>query len=115
MSELKQDSEAPFRTPVLRSTFVVLGVIVGAGVVVLASLGILRGRIRDGAGKGDLWRRVPEQVGAIELKAFETPPSLARDRKQLHEFGWVDRKRGVVHVPIDLAMELYLERGRGPL
>jgi hypothetical protein len=34
----------------------------------------------------------------------------ARDRARLDQLGWVDRDAGVVHVPIDLAMELTVDR-----
>lgn len=31
--------------------------------------------------------------------------------RRLHGYGWIDRDRGVVHIPIDRAMDLVLERG----
>ncbi|MEP7071670.1 MAG: hypothetical protein ABI839_04735 [Verrucomicrobiota bacterium] len=31
--------------------------------------------------------------------------------KELHSYGWVDRKAGVARIPIERAMELLLERG----
>ncbi len=30
---------------------------------------------------------------------------------QLHSYGWVDKARGVVHIPIDQAMQLILKQG----
>ena len=41
-----------------------------------------------------------------ELKKYEE-----RERKQLEHYGWVDRNAGRVHIPIEHAMELSLERG----
>jgi len=35
-------------------------------------------------------------------------------RQHLLEYGWVDEEQGVVHVPVEAAMELYLERSRRP-
>lgn len=35
----------------------------------------------------------------------------AREQRRLHGYGWVDRDAGVVHVPIDRAMDLLVERG----
>ena len=112
MSELEQDSQRPFRTPVVASTFVVVGVTVGAALVVLASLGLLRGRVHDEPDEGDSWRQVPGQVAGLELKAFVTPASVERDRERLRAFGWVDREEKLVHVPIEVAMELYLKQAR---
>jgi hypothetical protein len=39
---------------------------------------------------------------------FVTPvvSPLERERRALERFGWVDRAQGLVHVPIDVAMEL---------
>jgi len=34
-----------------------------------------------------------------------------RDAEILRSYGWVDRERGLVRVPIDRAMDLLLERG----
>lgn len=44
--------------------------------------------------------------GAADLKAFETEENAV-----LHSYGWVDRKAGVVRIPIDRAMKLLAERG----
>ncbi len=112
MSELRQDSERPYRMPVLASTFVVVSVTVGAFLVVPLSLGLLRGRVHDEPDKGDSWRKVPGQVAALELKGFGTPAKVERDRERLRSFGWVDREQRRVHVPIEVAMDLYLARTR---
>ena len=37
------------------------------------------------------------------------------ERQRLSTYGWLDRPSGAVHVPIERAMELVLERGIGPL
>ena len=34
-----------------------------------------------------------------------------QEEKQLNSYGWVDQKAGVVHVPIERAMQLMAERG----
>lgn len=33
------------------------------------------------------------------------------EETRLHSYGWVDRQAGVIHMPIERAMELTLERG----
>ena len=37
------------------------------------------------------------------------------ERERLTTYGWMDRGTGVVHIPIDRAIELIAERGVGPL
>ena len=41
-----------------------------------------------------------------ELNDFRT-----QEEKQLNSYGWVDQKVGVMHIPIERAMELVAERG----
>jgi len=37
--------------------------------------------------------------------------SREREARMLESYGWIDRSRGAVHVPIERAMELVLQRG----
>lgn len=39
----------------------------------------------------------------------------AAERERLSAYGWMDRSAGVVHVPIERAMDLIAVRGLGPL
>jgi hypothetical protein len=44
------------------------------------------------------------------------PPKDLRDylqakNQELHSYGWVDRGNGIVHIPIEQAMDLFLSRG----
>ena len=34
-----------------------------------------------------------------------------KDQQELNSYGWVDRTRGIIHIPIDRAMDLLLEKG----
>ncbi|MDQ0981210.1 hypothetical protein [Pseudomonas synxantha] len=36
---------------------------------------------------------------------------IARQRLQLDSYGWVDRTQGIVHLPLEQARQLLLERG----
>lgn len=58
--------------------------------------------------------RMPEEVNQIELVLFrDRAPGLeerARDQAQLRGYGWVDRSAGLVRIPIDRAMQLYVQR-----
>lgn len=38
----------------------------------------------------------------------------AADQAALHSFGWIDREKGVVRIPIDLAMEKVIREGTQP-
>jgi hypothetical protein len=40
---------------------------------------------------------------------------LQAQQRALHQYGWVDRQRGVVHIPIERAMEIVAERGLPPV
>lgn len=42
----------------------------------------------------------------LDLQQFR-----AREEEQLHTYGWVDRRAGVVRMPIERAMELVLQEG----
>lgn len=49
---------------------------------------------------------------SADLLKFE-----AAEEAKLHSYGWVDRKAGVIRIPIERAMDLIVERGlptRGP-
>jgi hypothetical protein len=54
----------------------------------------------------------PTEAGGIEQETFGRVPQAGidreRQRRRLHGFGWVERERGVVHVPIDRAIDLYV-------
>jgi hypothetical protein len=58
----------------------------------------------------------PHQVNAMEmyLFAFSSDALLQRSAKEdvLGGYGWVDRKSGVVRIPVDRAMDLYLDRNK---
>lgn len=57
---------------------------------------------------------LPRDIGAMELTHIENEaPGLsleAEQRRHLHGFGWVDREARLIHIPIEAAMKLYLER-----
>jgi hypothetical protein len=64
------------------------------------------------------WPEAPPEVGRAEVgmvnqKIFELDRRVERRtaiaREELHSYGWVDAKNGVVHVPIERAMEQLLQ------
>ncbi len=49
----------------------------------------------------------PLQVApASDLQALR-----AREDKQLSSYGWVDKNAGIVHIPIEQAMDILLDKG----
>lgn len=95
--------------------------LIGLAAMVLFTLGSL--------GATELWRvgqkrwqptgppPIPSEIGQAEIGAvFQIPFDAfagglalhAAQKRRLESYGWVDRPRGVIHVPIDRAMELYL-------
>ncbi len=58
----------------------------------------------------------PRERLGVEAAPFreraEGPALQARQRAVLGSWGWVDRPRGLIHVPIDTAIDLWLERNR---
>ncbi len=47
-----------------------------------------------------------EENERTELKDFRL-----KEEEQLNSYGWVDQKAGTLHIPIDRAMQLVVERG----
>jgi hypothetical protein len=47
-----------------------------------------------------------QQIPSKELYDFRT-----KENEELQSYGWVDKNAGTVHIPIDDAMRLILERG----
>ncbi|MDK4702195.1 hypothetical protein PH562_08055 [Rhizobium sp. CNPSo 4062] len=93
--------------------WVTLGLFLGMGLSVLLVFGIL------------WWMRpnaAPPQTGFGSRQAepgprLEVSPSVNRDllqrqaEQRLGEYGWIDRKAGTVHIPIDRAMAILATRG----
>jgi hypothetical protein len=57
------------------------------------------------------------EIGIVDQVPFETVRTAERTRaeqmKQLQSYGWVDRDKGLVHVPIDKAIDqLVAEKGK---
>jgi hypothetical protein len=50
------------------------------------------------------------RLEGIEMMSRAPSGPMPAPREQLNKYGWVDREKGVVHIPIDRAMELVVER-----
>ncbi len=75
---------------------------------------ILAGESREAA-------PLPSELGRAEIGIIDQPlfaqqksqQEIVRElRHRLQSYGWVDRERGIIHVPIERAIELYLAGAR---
>jgi hypothetical protein len=55
--------------------------------------------------------QIPPKPRIEEHPAIEIQQLHAQENSILSTYGWMDKKGGVVRIPIDRAMELQLERG----
>jgi hypothetical protein len=91
--------------------FVVGSVAAGVGMKMMQESVNPDGRARDPAeaGRG--------KIGMVEQRLFESSNMgvawRERQHKRLESFGWVDKEKGVAHIPIDRAMER-VEKGEHP-
>jgi hypothetical protein len=113
-----QVEQEPDRVPTRRITLIgVAGLLVFGGAALWSSrvqLG-LSGTIHSNtAGRAE--HAGEREVGMVYQRPFEKENIAAAKRaegqKRLESSGWVDRERGLVHVPIDQAMEIVARRGK---
>lgn len=89
------------------------------GVVLATLLADAFGRELDASGfrSDDNRSLAPEAIGNIENTSFEkvpTPSERYRLQEQhLQNYGWVDQESGIIHVPVERAMEMYRTSAQG--
>jgi hypothetical protein len=99
--------QEPDRVP--RGVVRISAVVVAAGIAasVGATLLLARGSL------GEVLRAPPAPPARIDVRLFGLETEAERQYRladeRLRRYGWVDRGRGLVHVPLDVAIELYLE------
>lgn len=59
----------------------------------------------------DQTRTIPPEPRLSVNPAEELKKHEEKERNRLENYGWVDRNAGTVHIPIERAMELSLEKG----
>jgi hypothetical protein len=102
-------------------TGVAIGVVLATILGVWVAWGIGSCTTRELGGRwaraGTAGERVPPEVNAIETGTFRAQAQgielNRRTEAYLSTYGWVDRNRGIVHVPLDVAFDLYLARQGG--
>ena len=129
MSGGATDERAPLRqeaegTPVLLITGALLVTVMFSALLIGTSYFLLRGqeaRLRPSGQFDEKTLRVRPRVSEVLQEPFTIPharPSLrAQQQEELDRFGWIDRRRRIVHIPIDEAMKLVADRaqqGGGP-
>jgi len=57
----------------------------------------------------------PTGPGLLVNQSADMEELRASEDAVLNSYGWVDRDRGIVHIPIDRAMDLLTETNRGAL
>jgi hypothetical protein len=54
------------------------------------------------------------EIGIVDQLPFETNRSAEQAKQQqldwLNSYGWIDAQKGTIHVPIDRAMDAYLQQ-----
>jgi hypothetical protein len=71
--------------------------------------------IRPAGGFPERWIGVRRTVARVrqDILGERRGPGLdATERATLRTYGWVDRDAGVVHIPIDRAIELFVKKGQ---
>lgn len=110
--EVRQEED---RVPGKKVIVIAAGVAVVSAAYILAAwaIGSCRTEALAPGGYVETARVVPDEVNAMEMTLFDTvlAPELdvREQRAYLGSFGWIDPERGIAHIPIDLAIDLYLE------
>jgi hypothetical protein len=109
-----RSEEDRIRTPAL--------IAVGVGALVLFFLAsvVVTGYLRMKVGERPVLPIPPEigqsKIGMVEQDPFDLAFRGERDRaarlQHLRSYGWIDRQRGIVHLPIDRAMDLVVQGER---
>ena len=93
----------------------VFTLLMGAALII-GAYALLRGRegeLRPSGRFAERSLRVDGPVGGVLQEPFEIAGARPSEREQqeqeLHQFGWVDRTRRIVRIPIEQAMRLIVE------
>jgi hypothetical protein len=118
MSTVSHEPSDIERGPLLLSMAVVVFVIILCLIVAYALTRAERGRVAMGTNPA-WYLNQRSDVSQVELQVFADETDAERASRvgkvKLQSYGWVNRKQGIVHVPVDVAMQLYLaEKGRKP-
>ena len=115
--ELHQEDDEVPRWKVLMS---IAATLVISGTLIAATVSLVRGSVRELRPSGifpERWLGPRHMVARVRQDLFTErrrgETQGARDRRLLASYGWVDRARGVVRIPIEEAMDR-VARGERP-
>ena len=100
---------------VLRIASALVTIVIGCAVL---SFGLRAWFARESSAPASAYSD-PRTVQAFATPRLETAPArdiaaFKRDKAQkLDGYAWIDRRRGIVQIPIERAMELMVQRGQG--
>jgi hypothetical protein len=120
---VKHPPQEPDVLPGRAITGVGLGVVLATALGVVSVVAIGRCRSRELGELGEHWvPMVRPQITGADINAIETAPFSVeaqgldehrREDARLRAYGWIDRAHHIVHVPIDVAIELYVQQHGG--
>ncbi len=99
----------------------VLGFMMGALLIASAlllwswlTLWVREGHLRPSRQFPEALLGAPYTIAGVRQHTFDSYNESAeltrRQRRQLNSFGWVDREHGLVHIPVERAIDLLVER-----
>src|SRR5690242_20433108 len=96
----------------LKGLGIVLAIFVGAAALMHVSVAVLLGAWQ--AERPSAGAKI-DPAGARQIRGWVAPAAELRSvreaqQSKLHGYGWVDRGRGIVRIPIERAMELIAQR-----
>lgn len=110
----------PEGTPALLITAALLGTAFAGALLVVGAylwLHALEGRVRPSRVFDEKSLHLRGRVSEVLQEPFDIPKARPKEREQqergLDTFGWVDRRRRIVRIPIEEAMRLMAE-GHAP-
>jgi hypothetical protein len=116
--EVRVSEEAVSRGLVLRAVFGALALAAVLSLFAGLLLAAREGRLRPSHRFPEGQLGAPRDVAGLESSLFEAAPpgtsAIEVARARLHGYGWVDRRRRIVHIPIERAIELVLGQGGRP-
>ncbi len=109
------DSEIDARAIVKFGVWLVLGVVLVVVVIVLMESRFEREAERGDAPPSPLvdrtQRRLPPEPRLQPTPALDYQAYRAEEARRMTSWGWVDERQGVVHIPVERAMDILAARG----
>ncbi len=100
-----------FRTIALfAASLIFILAIVSIGLLVLFSA-LATGQAKSDVLPSKVTPQLPPEPRLEVVPGGDLHVLQATEDKQLSTYGWVDRKQGIVHIPIDQAMQLLAKQG----